>query len=81
MVEQIKRSWYLLPQKRKREKNQLNPLVEFGRTNKIGVLASLRVLQSVTDVNRKIIMTLTSDYEMEETTILYREGVTRADIE
>ena len=45
------------------------------------MLASLGVLKSVADVNRKIVMTLTSDYEMQEITILYREGVTKAEIE
>ena len=58
------------------------PMKYFGRIYKIvGVLASLGVVKSATDVNRKIIMTLTSDYEIEERTILYREDVTRAEIE
>ena len=52
----------------------------FGRIVQIvGVLASLGVAKTVADVNRKIIMTLTSDYEMDERTILYREDVTRAE--
>ena len=50
-------------------------------TKFVGVLASFGVMKSVAAVNRKIIMTLTSDYEMEERTILYLEGVTRAEIE
>ena len=37
--------------------------------------------KSVADVNRKITVTLTFNYEMEERTILLREGVTRAKIE
>ena len=42
----------------------------FGRIDKIvGVLASLCVAKTVADVNRKIIMTLTSDHEIEERTI------------
>ena len=45
------------------------------------MLASLGVQKSAADVNRKIVMTLTSGYEMEERTNLYREGVTRAEIE
>ena len=54
----------------------------FGGMDKIvGVLASLGVVKTVADVNRKIIMTLTSDYEMEERIILYREDVTGAEIE
>ena len=54
----------------------------FGRIDEIvGALASLGVVKMVEDVYRKIIMTLTSDYEMEERTILYREDVARAEIE
>ena len=54
----------------------------FDRIDKtVGVLASLGVAKTVVDANREIIMTLTSDYEMEERTILYREDVTRAEIE
>ena len=53
-----------------------------GRIDKnTGVLASLGVAKTVADENRKIITTLTSDYEMEERTILYREDVTRSEIE
>ena len=54
----------------------------FDRIDKtVGVLASLGVAKTVADVNRKIIMRLTSDNEKEERTILYREDVTRAEIE
>ena len=54
----------------------------FSRIDKIaGVLASLGVVKSVEDVNRKTIMTLTSGYEKRERLILYREGITRAEIE
>ena len=45
------------------------------------MLASLGVAKTVADFNHKIIMTLTSDYEIEERTISYREDVTRAEIE
>ena len=58
------------------------PMKYFGRIDKIvGVLASLVVVKSVADVNRKIITTVTSDYEIEQRTIFYREDVTRAEIE
>ena len=54
----------------------------FGRVDKIvGVLTSLGVVKTVADVNRKIIMRLTSDYEKEQRDILYREDVIRAEIE
>ena len=45
------------------------------------MLASLGAMKSVANVKCKTIMALTSDYDTEEITILYREGVTRADIE
>ena len=45
------------------------------------MLASLGVGKTVADVNHKIIMTLTYDYEMEGRTILHDEDVTRAEIE
>ena len=65
----------------KMEKGE-EPIKYFGRIDKIvGVFASLGVVKTVADVNRKIIMTLTSDYEMEERIILYREDVTGAEIE
>ena len=54
----------------------------FGRVDKIvGALASLGVTKSDADVNRKIIMSLTSDYEIEERTILNRECISRSEIE
>ena len=55
----------------------------FDRIDKtVGVLASLGVAKTVADVNcKKIIMSLTSDYEIEERTILYLEDVTRGKIE
>ena len=57
------------------------PMKYFHRIDKIvGVLASLGVVKTVADVNRNIIMSLTSDYKMEERTSLYRENVTRAEI-
>ena len=79
MAEQVK--WSVAFDSAKMEKGE-EPMKYFGRIDKIvGVLASLGVVKSVADVNRKIIMTLTSDYEIEERTILYREDVTRAEIE
>ena len=44
------------------------------------MLASLGVVKTVAEVNREITTTLTSDYEMEKRTIVYREDVTRAEI-
>ena len=45
----------------------------FGRIDEmVEVIASLGVQKSVQDVNRKIVMTLTSDYEMEERTTFNR---------
>ena len=79
MAEQVK--WSVAFDSAKMEKGE-EPIKYFGRIDKIvGVFASLGVVKTVADVNRKIIMTPTSDYEMEERTILYREGVTRAEIE
>ncbi|CAN0395471.1 unnamed protein product, partial [Laminaria digitata] len=58
------------------------PMKFFSRVDKVvGVLASLGVEKSVGDVNRKLVRSLTSDYEMEQRTILYREGIQRKDIE
>ena len=45
------------------------------------MLASLGVAKSDADVSRKITMSLTSDYETEEITIPYREGITRSENE
>lgn len=57
------------------------PMQCFGRIDKIvQVLASLGVMQSVAGVNRKIIVTIIIDYDMEARTILYCESVTRAEI-
>ena len=79
MAEQVK--WSVAFDSAKMEKGQ-EPIKYFGRIDEIvEVLASLGVAKTVADVNRKIIMPLTSDYEMEERTILYREDVTRAEIE
>ena len=79
MAEQVK--WSVVLDSAKMEKGE-EPMKYFGRIDKIvGVLASLGVAKTVVDANREIIMTLTSDYEMEERTILYREDVTRAEIE
>ncbi|CAM9249109.1 unnamed protein product, partial [Laminaria digitata] len=49
--------------------------------NIVGVLASLGVTKSEADVNRNIIMSLTSDYEIEEIAVLYRKGVPHAEVE
>ena len=58
------------------------PMKCFRRVdNIVGVLASLGIAKTAADVNRKITMTLTSEYEMEECTILYREDITRAEID
>ena len=74
MAEQVKWS-------AKVEKGE-EPMKCFGRVDTIvGVLASLGVTKSDADVNRKIVMSLTSDYETEVITILYREGTTRSEIE
>lgn len=65
--------------RRRKMENGEEAMKHFGRIDKIvQVLASLGVVKSVADVNYKIILTLTSDYEMEERTIVYREDVTRA---
>ena len=53
-----------------------------GRVDKIvGVLASLGVTKSGADVNGKIIVSPTFDYEIEVRTVLYREGISRSEIE
>ena len=79
MAEQVK--WSVAFYFAKMEKGE-EPMKNFSRIDKIvGVLASLGVVKSVADVNRKIIMTLTSDYEIEERTILCREDFTRTEIE
>lgn len=47
----------------------------FGRNDKIvGALASLDVMNSVEYVNRKFVMTLTNEYEVDEKSMSYREG-------
>ena len=67
MAEQVK--WSVAFDSAKMEKGH-EPMQYFGRTDKIvGVLASLCGAKTVADVNRKIIMTLTSDHEIEERTI------------
>ena len=54
----------------------------FARVDKIvGVLGSLGVHLPTEDVNLKIVEVLTDDYEFEQRTILYRENITRAEIE
>ena len=79
MAEQV--NWSVAFDSAQMEKGE-EPMKNFSGIDKIvGVLASLGVVKSVADVNRKIIMTLTSYYEIEERIILYREDVTRAEIE
>ena len=54
----------------------------FSRVDKIvGILTSLGVQKSVGDVNRKLVVVLTSDYEMERRTLLHRDEISRAEIE
>ena len=77
-AEQVK--WSVAFDSAKMEKEE-EPMKYSGRMDKIvGVLASLGEPKTVVDDDRKIIITLASDYEMEECTILYREDVTRAEI-
>ena len=58
------------------------PMKFFSRVDKVvGILASLGVSKSEGDVNRKLVRTLTPDYEMEQRMVLYRENVSRAEIE
>ena len=47
----------------------------------VGVLGSLGVHLPTEDVNLKIVEVLTDDYELEQRTILYRDNITRAEIE
>ena len=64
MAEQVK--WSVAFESTKMEKGE-EPMKYFGRIDKIvGVLASLGVVKTVAGVKRKIIMSLTSYYEMEE---------------
>ena len=65
----------------KMEKGE-EPMKFFGRVDKIvGILTSLGVPKSVDDVNRKLVRVLTDDYEIEQRTLLYRDEITRAEIE
>ena len=58
------------------------PMRFFARVDKIlGVLGSLGVYLPVEDVNLKIVEVLTDDYEFEQRTILYKDDITRAEIE
>ena len=79
MAKQVK--WSVAFDSAKVEEGE-EPMKCFGGTDRIfGVLASLSVVKTVADVIRKIIITLTSDYEMEKSTILYHEDATRSEIE
>ena len=54
----------------------------FARVDKIvGVLGSLGVHLLTEDVNLKIVEVLTDDHELEQCTILYKDYITRAEIE
>ena len=58
------------------------PIRFFTRVDKIvDVLGSLGVYLPVEDVNLKIVEVLTDDYEFEQRMILYRDDITRAEIE
>ena len=54
----------------------------FSRVDKTaGILASPGVQKSVCDVNRTLVTVLTTDYEMEQRTLLYRDEISRAEID
>ena len=58
------------------------PMRVFARVDKmVGVLGALGVRLLTEDVNLNIIEILTDDYEFEQHTILYRDNITRAEIE
>ena len=85
--------WFLLKtlaekSKWKRHFNDLDmekkeePMRFFARVDKmVGVMESLRVHLLTKGVNLKIVEVLTDDYEFEQRTILYRDNITRAEIE
>lgn len=50
-----------------------DPMKLFSRTDEIvSILKTLEETVSETNVNRKLVRALTSDYEMEQRTILYK---------
>ena len=58
------------------------PMRFFARVdNIVGVLGSLGVHLPTEDVNLKIVEVLADDYEFEQRTIVYRDNITRAEIE
>ena len=58
------------------------PMEFFSRGDNIAsTLASLGVLESEGDVNRKLVRVLTDDYENEQRTLLYRDEIKRAEID
>ena len=74
--------------KRKRQFNELvmekkeEPIRFFTRVDKIvDVLGSLGVYLPVEDVNLKIVEVLADDYEFEQRTILFSDGINRVEIE
>ena len=73
--------------KRKRQLNDLvmkkeKPMRVFARADKIvGVLGSLGVYLPVEDVNLKIVEALTAEYEAEQSTIFFKDDITRAETE
>ena len=59
-----------------------DPMKFFAHVDKIvGVLISLGVHMPVQDVNLKIVEVLTSEYEYEQRIILYKDDITRGEIE
>ena len=85
--------WFLpkTPAEKSKWKRQFNELVMekkeepmrfFARVDKVvGVLGSLGVHMPVEDANLKIVEVLTDEYEFEQRTILYKDNITRAEIE
>ena len=54
----------------------------FSRVDKIvDIVDLLGVLKYVGEVNRKLIRVLVTDYDMEQITLLYRDEISRAEIE
>ena len=59
-----------------------DPMRFFACVDKIvGVSGSLGVHLPVEDVTLKIVEVVTADYEFEQRTILYKDDITRAEIE
>ena len=59
-----------------------DPMKFFSRVDKIvGISSSFGVQKSVGDVNRKLVRVLTKYYEKEQGNLLYRDDVSREEIE